>query len=239
MTSSATTSPASRVAPERPAAGTILAHRPGWLPPDDVLAKHFGDVSRYPYYRLQLTQYLARLLPERGACSMIDVGAGDGTLGGVFRNWRPDTTVVGVETFVRDERWMTGAIPMVRFDGRRLPFADRSFDVALLSNVLHHTGDQLAVLREVCRVTRGTVIIKDHLSRNLFDRWRLAFLDVMGNLRFGASTTGEYLSDAQWAAMFQAVGARKVHRYDALSFRTGLLERAFGNHLEIIFALEL
>jgi SAM-dependent methyltransferase len=217
----------------------MLAQRPAWLPADDVLARHYGDVSRYPYYRLQLTQYLARLLPERGPCTVIDVGAGDGTLGSVFHTYRPETRVVGVETFVRDERWRTGRIPMVRFDGRHLPFADRSFDIALLSNVLHHTGDQLAVLREVCRVTRGTVVIKDHLSRGTLDRWKLAFLDVLGNRRFGASTTGDYLSDAQWQAMFDAVGARRVHRYDALSFRTGPLAWAFGNGLEIIFALEL
>lgn len=217
----------------------MLPGRPPWLPSDEVLSRHFGDVSRYPYYRLQLTQYIARLLPERGTCTVVDVGAGDGTLGGVFHTWRPDTSVVGVETFVRDERWRTGRIPMVRFDGRTLPFPDRHFDVALLANVLHHAGDQAAVLREVCRVTRGRVIIKDHLSRNAFDHWRLALLDVLGNRRFGASTRGEYLGDAEWDAMFRAAGARHVHRFDALSFRTGLLERLFGNHLEIIFALEM
>ena len=216
----------------------VLPSRPAWLPDDAALARHYGAVARYPSYRLRLTEYLARLLPERGPCTLLDVGAGDGSLGGVFQTWRPETSVVGVETFVRDRKWRSDAIPLVQFDGDHLPFGDRRFDDALLSNVLHHTGDPRRVLHEVRRVTRRRIIIKDHLARGTLDRWKLAALDIAGNRRFGASTTGDYLDDARWAALFAELAPTAIGRHDALSFRTGAFERAFPNRLEIIFTLD-
>jgi hypothetical protein len=219
----------------------MLADRPAWLPPERELAEYYGHVAAYPYYRLQLTQYIARLLPAEGPCRLIDVGAGDGSLGGVFQRWRPATRVLGVETFLRRRKWRFDAIPLVQFDGARLPFPDASFDCALLSNVLHHVGGtaaQLAALREVRRVTRRRIIVKDHRARHALDRAKLAFLDVAGNRRFGASTTGDYQSDRQWKEILDALDPRAVERYGALSFRNGWLERVFGNELEIVFALD-
>lgn len=215
----------------------MLSYRPPWLPDRATLQEFYGKTTAYPYYRLQLTEYITRLLPESGACSVIDVGAGDGYLGAVMQTFRPDTMVVGVETYVRELK--RSGFQLVQFDGRTLPFQNKTFDVALLSNVLHHTGDQLAVLREVCRVTRRRVIIKDHLCRNAFDRWRLAFLDVAGNWRFGASTTGDYLNREQWNAMFASTEHDSVTWLEDLSFRQGALERVFGNRLEVMFALDL
>lgn len=48
-------------------------------------------------------------------------------------------------------------------DGRALPFADRSFDVAHASLLLHHLdpADAIAVLREMGRVARLGVVIND------------------------------------------------------------------------------
>jgi ubiquinone/menaquinone biosynthesis C-methylase UbiE len=48
-------------------------------------------------------------------------------------------------------------------DGRRLPFADRSFDVATCSLALHHLrpDDAVIMLREMHRVARCAVIVND------------------------------------------------------------------------------
>ena len=54
-------------------------------------------------------------------------------------------------------------LAMVRADARRLPIADRSFDVVLCSQVLHHfrRDDGIALLRELDRVARRRVIVSD------------------------------------------------------------------------------
>jgi SAM-dependent methyltransferase len=215
--------------------------RPAWLPSPDALREFYGETSAYPYYRLQLTDYIARLLPPVAPASptleVIDVGSGDGYLGAVLQNFRPGTRVTGVETHVR-KLTKPGMEPVV-YDGMHLPFADRSFDVAILSNVLHHADDQAALFAETCRVTRRRVIIKDHLARHALDRWKLALLDIAGNRRFGADTQGEYLNRTQWREMFGLVPSATVEWYEGLSFRMGALELAFGNELEVVFAVDL
>jgi ubiquinone/menaquinone biosynthesis C-methylase UbiE len=54
-------------------------------------------------------------------------------------------------------------MPVLRADARRLPIADRAFDIVLCSQLLHHfRGDEGAVLlRELDRVARRRVIISD------------------------------------------------------------------------------
>ncbi len=218
-----------------------LPVRPAWLPAPDALQEFYGATSAYPYYRIQLTEFIARLLPPAepsgGMLEVIDVGSGDGYLGAVFQTFRPQTRVTGVETHVRSLT-RPGFEPVV-YDGRHLPFADRSFDVAVVSNVLHHADDQQALFAETCRVTRRRVIIKDHLAAGALDRWKLAALDIAGNRRFGADTQGDYLNRAQWTAMFATVPSAQVTWFEGLSFRKGLLEAAFGNELEVLFAVEL
>jgi len=218
-----------------------LPSRPSWLPSPEALRDFYGATSAYPYYRLQVTDYIGRLLPPPDSSGaplrVIDVGSGDGYLGAVMQTFRPGTHVTGVETQVR-ALTRPGFEPVV-FDGLHLPFADQSFDVAILSNVLHHADDQPALFTETCRVTRSRVIIKDHLARHLLDRWKLAALDIAGNRRFGADTQGDYLDRSQWSAMFARVPAARVTWYEGLSFRTGPLELAFGNELEVIFAVDL
>ena len=218
----------------------MLPSRPAWLPDATSLRALYGRTTAYPYYRLQVTDYIGRLLPEQGSrdtLNVIDVGSGDGYLGAVFQTFRPGTRVVGVETQVR-ALTRPGFEPVV-FDGRRLPFPDRPFDVAILSNVLHHADDQAALFAETCRVTRRRVVIKDHLAASRLDHWKLAVLDILGNRRFGADTQGDYLDRAGWNALFAAVPGARVNWYEGLSFRTGPLAVAFGNELEVMFAVDL
>ena len=214
----------------------MLDLRPAWLPGDDQLRRFFGSSALYPFYRLKLTEYVGRLLPE-GPCSILDVGAGDGSLGLLFERFRPGTTVVGIEVALRAAT-RSGA-RMVRFDGLSVPFADGSFDVALVSNVLHHASDPSALMREVRRVTRKRIIVKDHLSTGRLDDLKLAALDVMGNLRLGAQVRAVYLSQERWDELFRSLPGVRVSSFDGMPFRRGLLERLFSNRLEVMFALDI
>lgn len=215
----------------------MLAERPAWLPGERELQAFYGKTALYPYYRIKLTEYLARLLPESGPCSIVDVGAGDGSLGAVFQTYRPDTTVIGLEVSVRAAT--RAGFKMVAFDGRQIPFPDASFDVTVISNVLHHAANPLALLLEARRVTRRRVVIKDHLTTGKVDDIKLALLDVMGNLRLGAQVSATYLSRQRWQEMFAALPNAKADWYEDLSFRRGLMAKLFPNGLEVIFSLEL
>jgi len=213
-----------------------LPPRPPWVPPDNDLSLFFGRSALYPFYRLRLFEYIARLLPAEGPCSVLDVGAGDGSLGAALEKFRPQTVVLGLEVEVRGAT--RPGFQMVRFDGRAIPLAGDSVDVALISNVLHHADDPLALILEARRVARQRVLVKDHLARGAIDRLKLVALDVLGNLRLGAQVSATYLSREGWDALFRAVPRAEVTAYCDLEFRRGALQRIFGNELEVVFAVE-
>lgn len=95
------------------------------------------------------------------------------------------------------------------FDGVRVPAADDAFDVALLSDVLHHADAPEPLLRECLRVA-PIVLVKDHFAEGRWDDAALTAMDLWGNAARGVASPGRYLSALGWRALFQRVGAQPV-----------------------------
>jgi len=93
-------------------------------------------------------------------------------------------------------------IPVVSFDGRRLPFPAGSFDACLLIDVLHHAESPEALLSEAARVGSGRVLLKDHLREGLAAGSCLRFMDVIGNRRHGIALRYRYLNSEEWRRLF-------------------------------------
>jgi len=134
--------------------------------------------------------------------TILDMGAGDGHLARCLMNARPGLQVTGVDIDPRPG----ACIPVVAYDGARLPFADHTFDVVLLSDVLHHALDPATLLREALRVTRGRVLIKDHYWRTRRDRWLLTASDYLGNRVYGVPLPYAFLRLEDWDTLFRECG---------------------------------
>lgn len=147
-----------------------------------------------------LAEMLAAQIPE--GASVLDIGCGDGTIGSLIGQLRPDVSIQGVEYLVRPGC----KIECHAFDGSSLSFPDASFDVCLFVDVLHHTQDPSILLREAVRVSRSFVLLKDHLDENFFDDATLRFMDWVGNRPHGVVLTYNYQSRKQWAAYFSNCG---------------------------------
>ncbi|MGA7613851.1 MAG: class I SAM-dependent methyltransferase [Thermoanaerobaculia bacterium] len=146
-----------------------------------------------------LAKGLAEFLPAAG--SVLDVGAGDGKLAWRLQQGRSELRFCGVDVLRREET----LIDVIEYDGRTLPFGDRSFDAVVIVDVLHHAGDPRQLLIESARVSRQRMIVKDHLCENGFDRKLLSFMDSIGNRRFGVASPGRYMSRHEWNEMFGAL----------------------------------
>src|SRR5260370_33947635 len=147
-----------------------------------------------------LAEILASQIPQRA--SVLDIGCGDGTIGSLIVERRPDISIQGGEDLVRPGC----KIDCRAFDGSSLPFPDGCFDVCLFVDVLHHTPDPAILLREAVRVSRSFVLLKDHLDENIFDDMTLRFMDWVSNRPHGVVLAYNYQSRRQWAEYFSTCG---------------------------------
>lgn len=147
-----------------------------------------------------LSKRLAALVPPNA--TVLDVGCGDGLLAKLMGQLRPDLTIEGIDVLVRRETH----IPVHAFDGRRIEFADRSFDAVMFVDVLHHTEDPEILVAEAMRVARSCILIKDHTQNGLLARRTLAFMDWVSNARHGVALPYNYWPREKWREMFARRG---------------------------------
>lgn len=94
------------------------------------------------------------------------------------------------------------------YDGKKLPFKDRSFDTAILITVLHHTKSPEAILAEASRVAGQVVIIEDIYKNKLHKRLTYS-LDSLLNLEF-KNHPHTNKTDEQWQQLFRKMSLRLV-----------------------------
>lgn len=120
---------------------------------------------------------------------ILDLGAGEGFVGAEAAK------STGAEIVLADVIDLNQtSLPLVRYDGRNLPFSDNYADVILLSYVLHHCEEPRAVLDEVRRVAADRVIVLESVVENQADRMWLSFADRLANrLRSGGEMKEDML----------------------------------------------
>jgi ubiquinone/menaquinone biosynthesis C-methylase UbiE len=110
-----------------------------------------------------------------------------------------------------------GIIFFTNNDGRRLPFADRVFDVAICKNVLHHMPDGKSVqalLSELKRVSKKSVVIEvmDPKFESPWGRLRHRYY-----MEFLKDAGGNFLSRSEFADLMRRYDP--VNSYEISTFR--------------------
>jgi SAM-dependent methyltransferase len=179
-----------------------------------------------------LCHHLSELLPPDAR--ILDVGCGNGLLAHRLQQRRPDLTIQGIDVLVPPQ----SHIPVEEFDGKVIPYQNATFDVVMFVDVLHHSADPMRLLREAVRVTRRTLVIKDHPLNGFLTGPTLRFMDWIANARHGIALPYHYWSRQQWFAAFAALGLT----VQVWKPRLGLywpLGWLFGRELHFIARLEL
>jgi SAM-dependent methyltransferase len=164
-----------------------------------VLDRVHGDLVHQRRVRV-LSRHLAEMVPADA--EVVDVGCGDGLIGALIQEQRPDVQVRGIDISVRDDT----NIPVTAFDGTSIPFEDRSIDVVMLVDVLHHADDPMRLLSEAARVSQRAVVLKDVTPLGPLSDATLRFMDWVGNARHGVPLPYRFWSQQEWRRAFADLG---------------------------------
>jgi len=181
----------------------------------------------------RLSQQLAELIPPNA--EVLDVGCGDGKLAALIQQLRPDVKMQGIDVLVRDKT----EVPIKRFDGVTIPFPDKSVDVTMFVDVLHHTEDPNVLLHEASRVAKKFIVIKDHTDDGFLSNVTLRFMDWVGNKPHGVVLPYNYWRERQWRQAFEELKFEIVAWHKDLKLYPYGADLFFGRGLHVITKLKV
>jgi SAM-dependent methyltransferase len=178
-----------------------------------------------------LSTILSEMIPH--SSTVLDIGCGDGKVGYLIQQKEPSIRVHGLEVMARPSCLLECAV----FDGKRIPYDDGSFDVCMFIDVLHHSQEVQPLLKEGCRVSRGWIVIKDHLCEGIVDHWRLRSMDWVGNLPHGVQLTYNYQTRGQWTECFVSCGLQVITWKDEIPLYSFPFRLLFSRGLHFVALL--
>jgi SAM-dependent methyltransferase len=172
---------------------------------DDVQAQHWSRpgkrrdprhpaVEAFARPKVELITRALELGPDERP-SMLEVGAGNGHLS-VQLATRFDLTCLDASAAMLEQNPLPPDRKMVG-DARALALADRTFDVVLSANLLHHLSDPIHAVREMKRVARRTVVL---IEPNAMNPLMFAFAAVVAHERGAMRFTARHLDSIAHAA---------------------------------------
>ena len=141
-----------------------------------------------------------RILPFiENTKTVIDVGSGNCFIAKRLIHGGKKVTSVDIK-----DQSLEPSVQVTVFDGKTLPFGNKSFDVGLLLTVMHHTPSPEKIFREVARVSREILVIETSY-RNIFEKFFIVLFDSLlnGQLKFYWNS---YRSDSDWKNFFHKEG---------------------------------
>jgi SAM-dependent methyltransferase len=162
--------------------------------------------------------------------NVLDIGCGHGHIHSYLTGADVPLRLFATDvasTVVEEARQMNPSVSYQSYDGERLPYDDRSFDVAFTIAVMHHVppAQWLAFLKEMWRVVRpgGAIAIFEHNPINPLTQWvvRTCPIDenavLLGSRRLSRLVTRAHFVDVRKRyILFTPVDGPTYRKFDNL-----------------------
>lgn len=165
------------------------------MPVDHRLAKDGLMYQREVYSKSMLTRILRDFLDNlalkaiKDSKTVLDIGCGEGLLLEKIIAAKKEASVYGIDLNPENvEICLAHSLPAILADAKKLPFADRTFDTCIMTEVIEHLeqGQPQDVIREIARVLKegGQLFLmfpndrNYKISRLLTFKFKKAFYDA-------------------------------------------------------------
>ncbi|MEO7036164.1 MAG: class I SAM-dependent methyltransferase [Polyangiaceae bacterium] len=178
-----------------------------------------------------VVELLARVAPQAHG-RLLDVGCGDKPYEHLFTPYVSE--YLGIEheaSFSATSASHANRGPDMLYDGRRLPFADRSFDTVLNVQVLEHTPHPAALVAEMARVLKddGVLLLSAPFQFRLHEQPHDYYRYSPHGLRVLCAAAGLEVVEVHNQGSLWSVLAHKLNSYLAFRVaRVGGLAQAMG-----------
>lgn len=144
----------------------------------------------------QIIQQISAYLDKRE--KVLDIGCGKCFITQQIQNMGINITPLDIT----NQSYFKEIKPEI-YKGNKIPFKDKSFNVALLLMVLHHTKNPEIVIKEAIRVANKLIIIEDIYTTSL-DKFWVTFRDSVLNMQFKKQPHSNK-TDLEWQKLFNTL----------------------------------
>ena len=146
--------------------------------------------------RKRVDDILRKILPYlRKKDRILDIGSGFGLVS--HELLRRGFTVYPLDI---QDRSLFSDVHTHVYDGKKLPFPNNKFDVALLITVLHHVPQPEVLLKDVTRVVKRIILMEDVYESD-YGRYATYIMDSVVNAEF-FNHPHSNKSDREWRGGF-------------------------------------
>jgi SAM-dependent methyltransferase len=192
-----------------------------------------------PVYDSRLRELTRLIVPHlRARDRVLDVGCGLGALGRAIlddKSCPASVQIHGLERARRDGH----LIDIEIYESETLPYAERSYDVVILADVLHHVSDPDRLVAESIRVSDRLLIIKDHQLKGFLSYARVSLLDWAANTSYGVPCLYRYFTPTQWAELVARHGLRARYQLNSMRLYPPGYNFLFGGTLHYMMIAEV
>ncbi len=192
-----------------------------------------------PVYASRLRELVRCITPHlgEGDC-VLDVGCGSGALGKAILDsplCPPDVSLEGIERVKRGGE----PIKVLAYDGKTIPHPNNTYDVVILSDVLHHEPNPERLLGECIRVSRRLVLLKDVQLKGPLAWLRVSFLDWAANDPYGVPCLYRYNTPKQWVDLRRRHKLNLVEERSSMQLYPPVVNLLFGRSLQYLAVLQV
>jgi len=155
---------------------------------------------------------------------ILDFGCGSGTVGKEFEVFFSGE-ILGVD--IIDNR--IEDMSFIKYDGGDLSFfKSDSFDTVLINFVLHHCKNPKELLKEIKRVSSGTIVLYENLPEGLLSKV-MCFLHGVSFAKLFQNNKemGKFFTKSEWEDIFKELGLEVIHSKKVSAWFNPMKEHLF------------